>query len=304
MEMNVYIGAHRTAAEHVRRIAQLNAPMLKEQGIAVIPTDVSRAAGRSAGAALQDGKSVEEVRDQYFKDLSQGKSGIKRGVIIDSNQCGSLTRPTGGSIIYPRVRFAAKRMCDILGSQTFRLFFAVRNPATFLPSCYSEAMINAHVVTFDEFVKDTNVESIRWSDCIDRLNSSLFDKETKKPHSNVFVWRHEDYKYIWRDVFYAMTGVENPQDLKGTSEPLNRGLSLYGSRLMYKYLQKHEPKEQGDFKKIREAFLEKFPSDEDAAEDDLWTNELIENLTYAYDDDWYFIERQENVVPLQRRRLY
>ena len=175
----------------------------------------------------------------------------------------------------------------------------LRAPSTFLPSCYSESLTHAKVETFDDFLADTDLRNLRWSETLERIIGSFSENDEEELEATKLVtWRFEDYPRMWRDVVGAICGIENPQDLVGDALPINKGLSLYGCQLMYKYLQEHAPKAPGDFKKIRDAFLEKFAQHDNMDPDPIGPPEFIESLDYAYDDDWYYIQRMENVVAL------
>jgi len=48
-------------------------------------------------------------------------------------------------------------------------------------------------------------------------------------------------------------------------------------------------------------FLEKDRSTTEPAKIPEWSQERIQELTYSYEDDWYYIERMDGAIPLQRR---
>ena len=304
IELNVYMGAHRAAGEHLRYVAKSNKTLLAAQNIAIVEPLIYAAALKEALARIEAGADPELVRSVFLLALARGDQRIKRVVLIEQDLCGSITRPTGGTLIYPRLKFAIQKLRSVMRDQSFRVFLGIRSPATFLPSCYSAALMTAHHVRFEDYLGDTDVEALRWSDCIERLNRSLFNKDSQSFDASIYVWRIEDYPMIWRMVFYALTGVKNPMDLQGSSEPLNIGLSLEGARLMYRFLEAHKLPASGAFDKVKAEFLNKFPSTQASKPDRFWTPDLIHMLNFDYEDDWYFIERMENTHVITHPRLY
>lgn len=298
MDIRIFIGAHRTAGLHIENILAQNETLLGEQGIIVASHATQIAAFKNATLALDAGDNVQDVRDGYINALTKGAE-FKTLVILDRRRCGSVTRPARKNLIFPQVRYSLARFTKFLPEDSYRFFMGLRAPSTFLPSCYSESLTHAKVETFDDFLADTDLRNLRWSETLERIIGSFSENDEEELEATKLVtWRFEDYPRMWRDVVGAICGIENPQDLVGDALPINKGLSLYGCQLMYKYLQEHAPKAPGDFKKIRDAFLEKFAQHDNMDPDPIGPPEFIESLDYAYDDDWYYIQRMENVVAL------
>jgi len=301
MDIRIFIGAHRTAGLHIEQIIHKNQKMLRDQGILVVKPSVHLPAFKAANDALDKGEKQAKVFDAYIKQVTKGVD-FKTLVILDRMRCGSVTSPTGKKLIYPQARHSMGRFAKLLPLNSYTFFMGIRALSTFLPSCYSESLTKAKIETFEKFMEGTELRHLRWSETIERIMRS-FASDTYKDFG-VVAWRFEDYPTMWRDVIGALTNIENPQDLVGDALPVNRGLSLYGSQLMLKYLQEHAPKKPGDFKKVRDAFLEKFADHNTMNPNPFGPPEFIEALDYAYDDDWYYIERMENVATLSARQRF
>jgi hypothetical protein len=298
MDIRILIGAHRTAGQHIETILAQNETLLASQGILVASHATQLSAFKDATLSLDAGDSQESVRDAYINTLTKGEE-FEKLVILDRRRAGSVTRPARKNLIFPQVRYSLARFTKFLPIDSYKFFMGVRAPSTFLPSCYSESLTHAKVETFDEFLEGSDLRNLRWSETLERIVRSFSDNDDDEIDATKLVtWRFEDYPRMWRDVAGAICGIDNPQDLVGDAMPINQGLSLYGCQLMYKYLQEHEPKAPGDFKKIRDAFLEKFAHQDDMDPDPIASPEFIEAMDYAYDDDWYYIQRMENVIAL------
>ena len=298
MDIRIFIGAHSTAGLHIENILAQNETLLGEQGIIVATHATQLSAFKDATLSLEAGESEADVREKYINALTKGIE-CETLVIMDRRRAGSVTRPARKNLIFPQVRFSLARFTKILPKDSYKFFMGLRAPSTFLPSCYSDSLTHAKVETFDEFLDGADLRNLRWSETLERIVGSFSeDDDAEMSITKLVTWRFEDYPRMWRDVVGAICGIDNPQDLVGDALPINKGLSLYGCQLMYQYLQEHEPKAPGDFKKIRDAFLEKFAQQDDMDPDPIGPPEFIEAMDYAYDDDWYYIQRMENVVTL------
>ena len=298
MDIRIFIGAHRVAGLHIENILSQNQALLAKQGILVASHASQLTAFRDATLALEKGKSAKKVSELYLSMVTKGAD-FKTLVILDRRRAGAVSRPARKNLIYPQIRQTLARYTKFLPADSYRFYMGLRAPSTFLPSCYSDSLSHAKVESFREFLLDADLRNLRWSETLDRALHSFDAKAARK--NRIVTWRFEDYPRMWRDVVGAICGVENPQDLAGNAMPINKGLSLYGCQLMHKYLQDHDPKAPGDFKKIRDAFLEKFKNEDGLNPDPIGPPEFIEAMDYAYEDDWYYIERMENVAALSAR---
>jgi hypothetical protein len=301
MDIRIYIGAHRTAGRHIESILVKNEDLLKKQGILLVTHAMQLPAYRAAKIASEEGQADKDVAKLYLDMITKGAD-FKTLIIMDRVRCGSVTRPVGKSLIYPQIRVNLVRFAKLLPANSYRLFMGIRAPATFLPSCYSDSLSHAKLETFEKFLQGADLRNLRWSETLERIQRTFQNQDTSE--KQIVTWRFEDYPRMWRDVVGALSGVDNPQDLVGDAIPVNEGLSLYGCQLMHKYLQDHDPKAPGDFKKIRDAFLEKFKNEDDLNPEPFAPPEFIEAMDYAYEDDWYYIERMENVAALTGRPIF
>jgi hypothetical protein len=175
-----------------------------------------------------------------------------------------------------------------------RLFIETRNLATLLPACYYNAVFNNFPNSFDDFLAPIDLENLRWSSFIDRAQG----RSTPIP---ITAWQYEDYPYIWRDIAGAITGVPTFQDFTAPEIKLDLSVNLKTALLFYKYTRKYPVKSQEEFDTIKKLFLERDLSASHEITSPGWTSEHIQNLSHSYDDDWYYIERMENIETIQPR---
>ncbi len=287
MDIRLHIGVHRTATQHLRSVLAQNSDLLDENGVCVPTPAYAEKAFAQAVRQLKANEDINVISAQLLSTLTQGKE-YKRIVMVDPNISGTLMRPIGKEFFYPRIGTTISRIATVLQTVPMRLFVSVRNPATFIPSCYSKGIRTKPDVSFQHFVSESNLPGLRWSDFLHRA-------QMKKTDLGMTVWRYEDYPYIWRDVAQALTGIENREDLVGSNTPVDTGLSLRGALLMHRYLSEHKVQTRADFEHVRSAFDQKFPSSQGHADVLQWPEELTEGMSENYEDDWYYIERMENV---------
>ncbi len=293
MDINLYIGAHTTSTDTIISVLENNEALLTEQHIRFVSSKLAIQHLAAAQKALIDGANIEAVQKKLISTLTKDQD-IKRLVIISPNILGTATRPFGKEVFYPRTSGLVQQLQNIFQGFNMKLFFSVRNPADFIPLCYSESLLGASFGSFEDFTKEVDLASLRWSSLLQRLQG-------KQDDMNVTVWRHEDYPRIWRDIVQTLTRVENSQVLAGPSKPAFNNLSLNGARLFNRYIEEHPPRTKEDFANTKAAFLQKFPETSTSAEDSYWSEKVIETLTNSYDDDWYYIERMDDIKTIQPR---
>lgn len=294
MDLRLHIGVHRTATRHLRTALAANRALLAAEGIRVLDPGFAERAFARAIRRHKEGQPLAEVNAELMTTLT-GDRDFRRLVIIDPNVSGNLMRPMGTEFFYPRISTTIKRILTVLDGVSLRIFCAVRNPATFIPSAYVGQQRYNPELSFADFVADANLAGLRWSDFLHRV-------QLKDEQLGITIWRHEDYPFIWRDIAEALTGISNREALVGSTAPRNRGMSLGGALMMHRYLARKPAKDLATFDRIQAVFREKFPSSEGYADPEFWPAELMEELTESYEDDWYYIERMEGVQAITPRR--
>jgi hypothetical protein len=291
MDLRLHIGVHRTATQHLRIVLRNNKALLEAEGICLPEPEFAERAFATAVRRMKAKEDVGEINAELMSALTQDRE-FRRIILVDPNIAGTLMRPIGTEFFYPRVATTVSRILTAIDGLPMRLFVGLRNPATFVPSCYSAGMRHNPDVSFGKFVSESNLHGLRWSDFLHRA-------QLKNADLGMTVWRFEDYPYIWRDVVQALTGIKNREELVGTSDRVNSGLSLRGAILMHQYLQEHPVQTRTQFEKVAAAFDQKFPSTRGHNDPIHWPEELTEGMSENYEDDWYYIERMENVQTIQ-----
>lgn len=292
MEIRVFIGAHRTSQEHLRTQLENNRDLLESHGTLMPPEDVAENALWSAIKAVRKNKADEQTGPNMIDQLTQGKT-CERVLVIRPAISGSPVRPTKNGNFYPRGNTTVQQLMRAIEDVETRLYLATRNPATFLPSCYGMALGTDQNLTFADFTSPSNPYELRWSEYLHRL-------QEKAAETPITTWSFEDYPYIWRSVAQAFSGISNKEDLIGTLDNIDQGMSLRGATLMHAFLAKQPPQKSEDLQRISAKFEDRFPPDSADTVVDLWPDDLVSGLTDAYDDDIYYIDRMDNITTIRK----
>lgn len=292
MEFRIFFGGHSAAHNHLRAQLAANTDLLEANGICLPSHKVMEAAVWPAIRDIRKKKTDESSLPKMINSLTGGKD-YKTVLIIRPSISGTPLRPIKDDIIYPRGSATMAQLVKLIGEENVRLFCAVRNPASFLPSCYNLAYKDDHTLSFQDYVKVSDPYALRWSEYLHRIQG----RESETP---LTVWTYEDYPYMWRSAAQAFAGLPNKEDLIATEAPFDDGTSVQGLMLMQEYLQKHPAETATKREQIATKFAERFPISGAEVIPELWTEDLIETLTDSYDDDLYYIERMENVQMIKR----
>lgn len=295
MDIRIYIGAHKTASKHLINTLTLNNEQLEDEGI-VFFNRPGRAMRHIIGAIkkIRGGVDKAEATGEMLQALTDG-SDAKRLLIVNPDIIGNLSRPFGKELFYPGADKPINKLLDVFENHELRLYASVRNPATFIPSCYAETALNASLSPYTDYINDINITNLKWSSFIHRIQ----DEHTSVP---LTVWRFEDYPYIWRDVAQAFAGLSNGQNLLGKTDRINAGLTLNGAHLLCRYIAKYGIGDGDNMETIKKIYLERFPSSPNEIVGPGWPAETVGMLTHNYDDDWYYIERMDGVQTIQARQ--
>ena len=190
-------------------------------------------------------------------------------------------------VIYPGAEAKLARFCKLFGGDQVELFLAIRDPATFLPAVYAQAPD----MDFLDFMSGSDPRDIRWSELIARLRAAV-------PGVAITVWCNEDTPLIWTELLRALAGHDPQTELEGSYDFLATIMSPAGLARMKTYLESHPLQNELQRRRVVAAFLDKYAiEDEVEIELDLpgWTEDLVEEMTEAYEEDLFEIERMEGV---------
>jgi len=297
MEINVYIGGHEATTKHFISALKENKDTLDAENVVCFPMEDDTFHNLfRASKTIRQGGDIETIRTKLLQQLT-GVQDANKFIIVDYRVIGNKHRTFEREPFFPRSGGFIKQLKVIFQTHNIHTFTETRNLATFIPSCYSSRIFDNFSSSFEDFLATINIENLRWSEYIEREQGR---GEARIPAT---VWRFEDYPYIWRDVIGAMTGISKYQDLLSPAAPFDFNDNLQMALLLYKYTQKYPVKSDDEFEKLKKIFLEHKPATSREIISTDWSAKRIEALTNSYNDDWYYIERMENVETIRPRTL-
>ena len=139
----LHIGAHKTASSHLQNVLYRNREMLSDEGVRVYGPGYLRIQGRNLAAmfGLSWSESPPPRRKPHdqLKFLAKGRA---RLVFTEENFVGQLV-DTNGRTTLPLYPSGPARVAEIVEKWApveTQLFVAIRNPASFMASAYSQAL--------------------------------------------------------------------------------------------------------------------------------------------------------------------
>ncbi len=158
-------------------------------------------------------RSRAEQTEFMFKDGD-------RLILSDENFVGVL-HDKHGHIHTPLYPYSAERVSALataIDSGPLELFVGLRNPASFLSSAYSQALLGGRQITFADYLDANPLDQVFWAGWIARLRSAA-------GVGHVTVWLHEEYHQMFRVITRAMTGSGTEMRVVPIEQPVHVGLS-------------------------------------------------------------------------------
>ncbi|QQA41362.1 hypothetical protein [Pelagovum pacificum] len=287
MEIVYHIGANCTDGERLLKSLLKNSDVFAEQGIRVpgpgkyrrlLRETVQNLDGREPGPDSRD-----ILIDAILDDESAGRLVLSHAEFI----CVS-NRVFENGKFYDLAEFKIGSLANLFPEDDIELFLGLRNPATFIPAAFAESKSDS----LDQYLHGMDPYDVRWSDVIERIQIAA-------PNASIIVWCNEDTPLIWSQLIREISGVDPLTRISGGFDLLNAIMSPEGMRRFLAYIKTHPPQTEVQKRRIIAAFLDKYAIEEEIEQEvDLpgWTDEMVDDLTEAYEEDVYEIERMPGVT--------
>lgn len=287
MQVALHVGAHFTDDDKLIKSLGKNTEALASQGVAIPAPSSYRRQIRELLNTDRGGTPPADARAQLLANMSPDMT-PDRIVLSNSNFFGVPRGVIRNDQLYPTAGERLAYIDELFQPDQLEIFLAIRDPATFLP-----AIVNGSPVETIEEATDGSVPmSLRWSELVLRMREAL-------PHVPVTVWCNEDTPLIWEEVMRELAGLDPTVALEGSTDLLSDIMSEEGIRRFGDYVSTHPGLTEIQKRRVIAAFLDKFALEDELEEElDLpgWTEDLIDTLTEAYDEDVFQIERIPGVT--------
>lgn len=202
LDITLHFGAHKTATTHLQSVLSRNQKALRLAGQKYFgPVQIRQHRGGVQRFLRLD--EPKQVRDERLAELSGPHSKV---LLSEENFAGRILANQGkrtGRRPYPRADQRFFALAQGLADHRLHLAFAVRNPATFLVSAYSQVLFAGQFDRWDNFVDHIDFEVFRWFPMIAGIaNSGLCESIT--------IWPYERYRVDFDKILVALLGEGHP----------------------------------------------------------------------------------------------
>ena len=222
----LHIGAHKTASSHLQNVLYRNREMISDEGIRVYGPGYLRLKGRNLaamfGLSWSESPAPRRTAHKQLRFLAKGR---KRLVFTEENFCGNLADSKGYTPlpIYPAGADRVAELVEKFAPIDTQLFLAVRNPATFMASTYSQALFGGVHIGPRAFRSRNDWRAVDWADYVRRLRDV-------KGLGEIYVWRQEDYDQTHRLILRRMLRWKVGGKVETVQGRVHQGLSVEAVR--------------------------------------------------------------------------
>jgi len=286
MQVVFHIGAHATDNGKLLKSLFRNKGVLQKQG--VIVTGPSRYRELLQQTVLRlDGAVPSKESREVLLDAIIDDDHPERIILSNDNFICFAQQVFEDQLLYAATTERIMALCNLFPDDQVEFHLALCNPATFIPMLHKLTP----KLTIEQLLRGTDPLSLRWSHMVRNIREAA-------PDAGLTVWCNEDTPLIWVQLMHEAAGLEAHVKLNGAFDLLSEIMSREGMRRFRSYLKSHPPQTEIQKRRIMSAFLDKFAMEE-AIEEELdvpgWTDELVAQLTDAYEEDIYAIQRMPGV---------
>ncbi|MCC5988048.1 MAG: hypothetical protein JJT95_10230 [Pararhodobacter sp.] len=220
LEIVLHLGAHKTATTHLQLALGRARAALAGQGVAMfLPDDLRRNGLRLADclSALPEDRSHNAV---IRKALADAARGARLLLISEENILGSAHQPAmiREARLYPDAEARLARLRGLLPAGRVTITLAMRDPAGFLVSAYSQRLLSGRLEAFEHYRDGLDPAALSWHKLVARLRAAM-------PDAGLVLWAYEDYPAIAGQVLAAMLGRGGARHVRPGPGRAHPGLS-------------------------------------------------------------------------------
>ncbi len=284
----LHIGAHKTASSHLQRVLYKNRKMLADESIRYFGPNYLRMPGRNLsamfGLSWSDSPAPRRTAQEQLAFLAKGKS---RLVFSEENFVSVLT-DKAGRVNLPLYPLAVERVAELAAAWAPikpQLFVAVRNPATFMASAYSQALFGSAYIGPRTYRARNDWRRVDWADYIRQLRGI-------SDISDLCVWRQEDYERSQRLILRRMLRWRLGPKIENVEGRVHQGLSASAVRQTLEWAQ------EGLTEKLAAKSRSLYPINEDNKPFALYAQSTLADAQSVYDAQMAQIDGMDGVTVL------
>ncbi|MEM6888895.1 MAG: hypothetical protein AAF636_12235 [Pseudomonadota bacterium] len=280
MKLILHAGAHFTEEGRLMKCLLRNADHLSAQGVMVPGPGRYRELLRKTFNAMRDGTLLplarEELEEAIFDKRQTG-----RVVLSNANLFGVPRAAIHEGYFYPKAAERMEHLRELFPDVEMELYFALRNPASFLSHLHEFLREHAGVAAYEHM----DPRGLRWSILLKQIRDAA-------PDVPITVWCAEDAPLIWGELVRDMSGLDPSHRVTGAFDLLAEIMTQEGYSRFETYITSRRELSDQQVRRVIAAFLDKFAL-EDAVEEELsmpgWSEALVQSATEVYDEDVAYI---------------
>lgn len=287
MKLVLHAGAHITDEDRLLKCLTANQDILEQRGTKVpAPRHYRRLLRDILHSALESGVPPD-TSDVLMEALGLNEL-PDRLILSNPGFFGTPKMAASGGAFYTSAAPRTQMLQQIFDGASIELFFAICNPALFLPGIFAQTSFDS----LPEYLSGTAPSDMRWSAMIERVRSAI-------PEIPITVWCNEDTPLIWGQILREMADIDPNTPLNGEHALVHELLTPDGASRFETYLADHPDLSEMQKRRVIWAFLDKF-ADETAIEEEVtlpgWSEDLVDELSALYDEDVYRIGRTPGIT--------
>ncbi|MEM9241171.1 MAG: hypothetical protein AAGB07_14465 [Pseudomonadota bacterium] len=286
MQIILHAGAHVTDEDRLVTCLLKNAEHLEAIGTVVPEPESYRNMLRDTIAAATDSAAPPDLGQNLRNALLP--SGDADRLVISNDSFFGTHKMAVKRMFYPASCARLEALRQLLPDDHVELFFAVRNPASFMPALLEITNFNS----IGDLFRGYDPLSFRWSELFERIRAQI-------PDIPITVWCNEDTPLIWAELIREMGGLDPTQEIEGEYDLLQEIMSEGGMKRFLSYVDSHPGMTEVQKRRVIAAFMDKFV-DDDAVEEEYelaeWTVDIVDQMTELYEEDVFNIPRVPGVT--------
>ena len=286
MQIILHAGAHVTDEDRLVTCLLKNAEHLEAIGTVVPEPESYRNMLRDTIAAATDGAAPPDLGQNLRNALLP--SGDADRLVISNDSFFGTHKMAVKRMFYPASCARLEALRQLLPDDHVELFFAVRNPASFMPALLEITNFNS----IGDLFRGYDPLSFLWSELFERIRAQI-------PDIPITVWCNEDTPLIWAELIREMGGLDPTQEIEGEYDLLQEIMSEGGMKRFLNYVDSHPGMTEVQKRRVIAAFMDKFV-DDDAVEEEYelaeWTVDIVDQMTELYEEDVFNIPRVPGVT--------
>lgn len=228
----LHVGAHKTATTHLQQAIRAQRRALLAQGVGFFGPPHFRSHRFPFREVMAWRGAPEALRARHAPGLVGRHARLSRLVLSEENILGGAhdDEMFEQGRFYPRAGARLARFMAAAGAERVTLFLAVRDPASFLLSAYSQKLLSGSPLAFDSFIGALAPVRLSWLELLARLLAV-------PGVAHCVVWRFEDYPAVAGEVLDRMLAPAGAVRVPLPEQPAHQGLSARAQAHVMAWLQ-------------------------------------------------------------------